>query len=97
MTVPFLFDNFDGIQEEFLNTASMRNQGIDLTLVVAAVRTPVIGWDVSVNAWGNQNRVESLGSGRRRAGPFGYLVSPGYALYAIPQSTLTYAPRTATA
>ncbi|MFI5250642.1 MAG: TonB-dependent receptor domain-containing protein, partial [Gemmatimonadales bacterium] len=90
MTVPFVFDNFSGIEEEFLNTASMRNQGIELTLVVTAVRRPAIGWDVSVNAWGNQNRVESLGSGLSRAGPFGYLVSPGHALYAISQSTLTY-------
>jgi TonB-dependent starch-binding outer membrane protein SusC len=91
MALPFVFEDPEGFdEEEFLNSGSVRNRGIELTLDVVAVRTPASRWDLTVNAWGNQNRVESLGPEAASEAPFGYLVSPGHALYAISQSKLTY-------
>jgi hypothetical protein len=91
MAIPFsFFLQEEGFPiEEYSNLGSVQNRGIELTLDIGAVRTPVVRWDANINAWGNQNRVESYGG--VPPNPInGFLIAAGHPLYAISQSTLSY-------
>ena len=91
MALPFPHFDDEGFEvESFLNGTTVENRSIELSLDVVAVRIPSVRWDASVNAWGNQNRVESLGPSAPDLVPSGFLLAAGHPLYAIFEPVLTF-------
>ena len=91
MALPFPREDDEGFEvESFLNGTTVENRGIELGVDIVAIQQQAIQWDASVNAWGNQNRVESLGPSAPNIAPTGFLLAAGHPLFAISAPNLTF-------
>jgi hypothetical protein len=95
MALPIAESDPEGFETEvFVRGGSMQNQGIELGLSIAAVRTTTVRWDANLTAWGNQNRVESIPSDVPlylfNGTVTGYMIMPGHSLYALYQPNLSF-------
>jgi TonB-dependent SusC/RagA subfamily outer membrane receptor len=78
-----------------ISSGVVRNRGVELSVAASAVRTPMVTWDASLNAWTNANCVITL---YPNASPIvsntllngSFRATPGYPLYSLWEPNITY-------